>query len=154
MITTDNQLDLNEFRDGVGGEWPFLADPERAVRRISTSRSTPTRTIRWSRTRSCSSPGLRIFSIYNGYWYWGRPSLHELHLDLREVLKEIRPDFDLTPRACARRGSAASASSSWSSIEPAIRYTEGKTSASSAERGKRFPRPNTGKRVEILEPWA
>jgi len=40
-------------------------------------------------------PGLRIFSIYNGYWYWGRPTMHELHVDLRALLERIRPDFDL-----------------------------------------------------------
>src|SRR5256714_614647 len=31
VITTDNQLDVNEFRDALGAEWPFLADPERTV---------------------------------------------------------------------------------------------------------------------------
>jgi hypothetical protein len=33
VITTDNQLDVNEFRDAVGAEWPFLADPERTVQK-------------------------------------------------------------------------------------------------------------------------
>jgi len=33
VITTDNQLDINEFRDAVGAEWPFLADPDRVVQR-------------------------------------------------------------------------------------------------------------------------
>ena len=41
-------------------------------------------------------PELRIFSIYNGYWYWGRPTMHELHVDLRAVLQKVRPDFDLS----------------------------------------------------------
>ena len=40
-------------------------------------------------------PGLRIFRIYNGYWYWGRPTINELHVDLRAVLQKVRPDFDL-----------------------------------------------------------
>ena len=40
-------------------------------------------------------PGLRIFSIYNGYWYWGRPTMNELHVDLRALLRKVRPDFDL-----------------------------------------------------------
>jgi hypothetical protein len=26
-------------------------------------------------------PGLKIFKIYNGYWYWGRPTITELHMD-------------------------------------------------------------------------
>src|SRR5437763_1039166 len=30
-------------------------------------------------------PGLVIHSIYNGYWFWGRPSFYELWQDLRAV---------------------------------------------------------------------
>jgi hypothetical protein len=41
-------------------------------------------------------PGLVIQSIYNGYWFWGRPSIEDLRRDLREITREIRPDWDLT----------------------------------------------------------
>ena len=40
-------------------------------------------------------PGRIIHSIYNGYWFWGRPSVVDLWHDLREVTSEIRPDWDL-----------------------------------------------------------
>jgi hypothetical protein len=40
-------------------------------------------------------PGLVIYSVYNGYWFWGRPSFEDLRRDLREVTREIRPDWDL-----------------------------------------------------------
>jgi len=40
-------------------------------------------------------PGLVIYSIYNGYWFWGRPSPEDLWHDLREVTRKIRPDWDL-----------------------------------------------------------
>ena len=30
-------------------------------------------------------PGLVIHSIYNGYWFWGRPSVEDLRQDLRAV---------------------------------------------------------------------
>jgi peroxiredoxin len=42
-ISTDNLLETNEFRAGVGAHWPFLADPGRKVQKTSTSPSTPTR---------------------------------------------------------------------------------------------------------------
>ena len=42
-ISTDNLLETNEFRAGVGARWTFLSDPGRKYRRISTSRNTPTR---------------------------------------------------------------------------------------------------------------
>ena len=41
-------------------------------------------------------PGLVIHSIYNGYWYWGRPSMDDLWRDLRAASMEIRPDWDLS----------------------------------------------------------
>ena len=40
-------------------------------------------------------PGLKIYKIYNGYWYWGRPTVYELHTDLREVTSKIRPDWKI-----------------------------------------------------------
>jgi hypothetical protein len=40
-------------------------------------------------------PGLVIHSVYNGYWYWGRPSNDDLRHDLREITQKIRPDWDL-----------------------------------------------------------
>ena len=51
-------------------------------------------------------PGLVIHSIYNGYWFWGRPSVDDLWRDLRAATSEIRPDWDLGSRGCARRGTA------------------------------------------------
>jgi hypothetical protein len=41
-------------------------------------------------------PGLVVYSIYNGYWFWGRPSLTDLWRDLRVVTSEVRPDWDLS----------------------------------------------------------
>jgi hypothetical protein len=41
-------------------------------------------------------PGLVIHSVYNGYWFWGRPSFYELWDDLRAANAEIRPDWDLS----------------------------------------------------------
>ena len=41
-------------------------------------------------------PGLVIYKIYNGYWFWGRPSPEDLRQDLREVTRKIRPDWDIS----------------------------------------------------------
>jgi len=37
-----------------------------------------------------------VHSIYNGYWFWGRPSTADLWRDLRAVSQQIRPDWDLS----------------------------------------------------------
>jgi hypothetical protein len=35
-----------------------------------------------------------VISEYDGYWYWGRATLHELAADLRTATKRIRADYD------------------------------------------------------------
>jgi len=40
--------------------------------------------------------GLVIHTIYNGCWFWGRPSFVDLWHDLGAVQAEIRPDRDLS----------------------------------------------------------
>jgi hypothetical protein len=52
-------------------------------------------------------PGLVIFKIYDGYWFFGRPTVEELRQDLRAVLKKRRPDWDIARpelRAAWERG--------------------------------------------------
>ena len=33
VISTDNQLNINEFRDALGATWPFLSDPDRTIQK-------------------------------------------------------------------------------------------------------------------------
>jgi hypothetical protein len=39
---------------------------------------------------------LVIYKIYNGYWFFGRPTMEDLRQDLRAVTKKCRPDWDIT----------------------------------------------------------
>jgi peroxiredoxin len=95
VISTDNQLNTNEFRDALGAEWPFLSDPERTVQHdLDIQEFTDPHDPMVPHT-FVLEPDLRIFRIYNGYWYWGRPSMSELRVDLRLLFQKIRPDFDL-----------------------------------------------------------
>src|SRR5258708_38908411 len=41
-------------------------------------------------------PGLVIYKIYNGYWFFGRPTMEDLRQDLRAVTKKCRRDWDIT----------------------------------------------------------
>ncbi len=107
-ISTDNLLDTNEFRDGVGAEWPFLHDESRVVQKdLDIAEYTDPHHNPMIPHTFVLEPGLKIYRIYNGYWYWGRPSVAELHADLREVTRRIRPDYDLgdpAVRAAWERG--------------------------------------------------
>ena len=95
-IATDNLLELNEFRNSVGARWTFLSDAGRKLQKdLDIQEYTdPTHDPMIPHTLVLK-PGLVIHSVYNGYWFWGRPSVEDLRRDLREVFQEVRPDWDL-----------------------------------------------------------
>jgi peroxiredoxin len=96
-LTTDTLLELNEFRSGVGAHWTFLSDPGRKVQKdLDIAEYTdPTHNPMVPHTLVLE-PGLAVHRIYNGYWFFGRPTVEELRQDLRAVLKKCRPDWDLS----------------------------------------------------------
>jgi integrase len=96
-IATDDHYTLQEFRASVGAEWTFLSDPERKVQKeLDIHEYTDPEHNPMIPHTLVLKPGLVIHSIYNGYWFWGRPSLTDLWHDLRAVTSEIRPDWDLS----------------------------------------------------------
>ena len=95
-ISTDNILESNEFRASVGAQWTFLSDAGRHVQKdLDIAEYTDPFHNPMIPHTLVLRPGLVIHSIYNGYWYWGRPSTEDLRRDLRDVVREIRPDWDL-----------------------------------------------------------
>jgi peroxiredoxin len=96
-IATDNLLELNELRQGVGAHWPFLSDPGRKVQKdLDIAEYTdPTHNPMIPHTLVLE-PGLVVYKIYVGYWFFGRPSVEELRQDLRAVLQKCRPDWDIS----------------------------------------------------------
>jgi len=96
-ISTDDILTSNGFRDSVGARWPFLSDTERKVQQdLDIQEYTDPLHNPMIPHTIVLEPGLLIYKIYNGYWFWGRPSCEELRQDLREVTQKNRPDWDLS----------------------------------------------------------
>lgn len=96
VITTENLLGTNELRDGVGAQFPFLSDPDRVIQQdLDIAEYTDEKNNPMIPHTLVLARELRIVKVYNGYWYWGRPSTEELHLDLRQITRDIRPDWDL-----------------------------------------------------------
>ena len=128
VISTDNQLNTNEFRDALGAEFPFLADPKRTMQRdLDLQEFTDPHDPMVPHTFVLGR-GLSIFRIYNGYWYWGRPSVAELWRDLRALFQEMRPDFDLSApglREAWERGERDAFLVD--TLEEPIRFTEGRS---------------------------
>ena len=96
-IATDEHHTLQEFRASVGAQWTFLSDPGRIVQQdLDIQEYTDPEHDPMIPHTLVLKPGLVVHSIYNGYWFWGRPSVDDLWRDLRAASSEIRPDWDLS----------------------------------------------------------
>ena len=124
-ISTDADHELKEFRASLGAQWTFLSDPGRIVQKdLDIQEYTDPENDPMIPHTLVLKPGLVIHSIYNGYWYWGRPSLADLHRDLRDVSREIRPDWDLGAPGLREAWEAGEKSRFWPYDEDAIREIE------------------------------
>ncbi|HKA90480.1 MAG TPA: redoxin domain-containing protein [Haliangiales bacterium] len=110
-ISTDNLLEVNEFRSGAGAHWPFLSDPGRKVQKdLDIAEYTDPMHNPMIPYTLVLEPKLIVWKIYNGYWFFGRPTVEDLRQDLRDVLRRCRPDWDITSpelRAAWERGDKA-----------------------------------------------
>lgn len=96
-ITTDDWHTTNNYRQQTSAHWPFLYDEKRVVQKdLDIKEYTDT-------THDVMIPhtivlgrDLKVFKVYNGYYYWGRPSTAELHADLRTIARDTYSDWDIT----------------------------------------------------------
>jgi peroxiredoxin len=96
-ISTDNLTETNENRSGIGAHWPFLSDTRRIVQKdLDIAEYTDPIHNPMIPHTIVLEPGLVIHKVYEGYWFWGRPSVEELRQDLRVVTRKCRPDWDIT----------------------------------------------------------
>src|SRR5258706_1191973 len=96
-ITTDNIIETNEFRSGVGAHWPFLSDPRRIVQKdLDIAEYTDPLHNPMIPHTIVLEPRLVVYKVYNGYWFFGRPTIEDLRQDLRSILRKCRPDWDIT----------------------------------------------------------
>ena len=96
-ISTDNLTETNEYREGVGAHWPFLSDPGRHIQKdLDIAEYTDPLDNPMIPHVIVLEPGLIIHKIYNGYWFFGRPTMEDLRQDLRVVTQKCRPDWDIT----------------------------------------------------------
>lgn len=96
-ISTDTVAETHEFRSGVGAHWPFLSDPRRTIQKdLDIAEYTDPAHNPMIPHVFVLEPGLIIYSVYNGYWYFGRPTIEELRQDLRAVGRKCLPDWDIT----------------------------------------------------------
>jgi peroxiredoxin len=107
-ISTDDLLATNEYRTGVGAHWTFLSDTGRVVRDdLDIAEYTDTIHNPMIPHTIVLEPGLVVYKVYAGYWFFARPTVEELRHDLRAALRKCRPDWDISDpelRAAWSRG--------------------------------------------------
>ena len=97
VVSTDPPEVSGAFRAGLAAMYTFLSDHEReAIRQLDIVEVTPADfkygLVALPFTFSLA-PDLTIHSIYDGWWFVGRPTLEELRQDLRALMETSRQDY-------------------------------------------------------------
>jgi len=97
-ILPNDLHDVFKMKIATGAWWTYLSDGDYLVQRElevdeytdGHHRATVPHTV------VCEPGSLRIAKVYVGYWYWGRPSAYQLWIDLQDVFRDTKADFDPT----------------------------------------------------------
>ena len=94
VVSVDSPEVNDALRTGLRVSFPFLSDQERkAVKLLDMTETSKSRGVTAMPYTFALMPDLTIHNLYCGYWYLGRPTLDEVRMDLRAMLKIVRPDF-------------------------------------------------------------
>ncbi len=95
-VSIDDPTVSAAFRAGLGARWTFLSDTERSyLEPLGLLETTDTVHRPYAPATFVLAPDLTVHAVYNGYWFWGRPTLDDLRHDLRAVTRTLRPDWDV-----------------------------------------------------------
>jgi len=99
--------DVYKMRIATGAHWPYLADHELEVQKaLEIDEYSDEHHAATVPHTLILTPGLKVEKVYVGYWFWGRPSPHQLWLDLQEIFARIKEDFDPTVAAVREKWEA------------------------------------------------
>jgi len=94
-VSVDSPPVAAAFRAGVGARWTFLCDSGRSAQEaLGLREKTDTVNDPFVPAVATLHPDLTVHRSWNGYWFWGRPTLEELRHDLREITRAVRPDWE------------------------------------------------------------
>ncbi len=83
------------FRAGLGARFVFLSDADRRwLHRLDLLEESDTVHRPYRPTAFTLHPDLTIHAAYDGYWYWGRPTVEDLRQDMRAISRAAREGFE------------------------------------------------------------
>lgn len=94
VVSVDAPEVQSAFRAGLGARFVFLSDEERRwlpkLRLLEEGDTVhrPYRPVAFS-----LHADLTVHARYLGDWYWGRPTMEELRMDMRAITRDSRPDW-------------------------------------------------------------
>lgn len=95
-VSIDTPTEQSAFRAGLGARWTFLSDRERRyIDELGLLETTDTVYRPYVPAAFTLYPDRTIHTVYNGYWFWGRPTAEDLRRDLRAVTADLRPDWEV-----------------------------------------------------------
>jgi peroxiredoxin len=95
VVSVDPPEVQSAFRAGLGARFTFLSDAARTyLDALDLRETTDTVHDPYRPAAFTLYPDLRVHRAYNGYWYWGRPTLEEIRQDMRAITHAIRLDWE------------------------------------------------------------
>jgi hypothetical protein len=93
-VSVDPPEVLAAFRAGLGARFAFLSDADRRYLDALGLREVAD-TLHHPYLPACATltPELVVHRGYNGYYFWGRPTLEEVRADFRAISARIRADW-------------------------------------------------------------
>ena len=94
-VTVDEPYVNGAFRAGIGAQFPFLSDEDRAVaRELDLLELTDEWHVPYLPFTFLLDMHLRIEGIWCGFWAWGNPTPDELRLGFRAITRREQPSFE------------------------------------------------------------
>lgn len=112
VVTVDEPYVNGALRAGLGADFRFLSDEDRAVARdLDLLELTDRKHVPYLPFTFVLDSRLHIHGVWCGFWYWGNPTPEELRHALREITRREQPTFE--PQTVWRHGAGSVGGTVW-----------------------------------------
>lgn len=95
VVSVDPPEVQSAFRAGLGARFAFLSDADRRwLPRLGLLEEADELHDPYRPTAFTLFPDLTVHGAWAGDWYWGRPTMEELRMAMRDITRAVRDDWD------------------------------------------------------------